>query len=145
MSKWSREEDELFETAIAQLNFLSLDHLFQHIAWKMPRKTLSEIKQHFFILVEDLHLIESNAVPLPNYKTCGNKTIGHPRKRRVPWNSEEHKLFLEGPEKYGKGDWKSISRYCVVTRTPSQVASHAQKYFISLHRKSKSHIFAVQE
>lgn len=35
-----------------------------------------------------------------------------------------------GLKKYGKGDWRNISRNFVVTRTPTQVASHAQKYFI---------------
>lgn len=39
------------------------------------------------------------------------------------------RLFLVGLEKYGKGDWKSISRYVVLTRNPTQVASHAQKHF----------------
>lgn len=39
------------------------------------------------------------------------------------------RLFLQGLEKYGKGDWKSISRYAVKTRNPTQVASHAQKHF----------------
>lgn len=34
-----------------------------------------------------------------------------------------------GLNKYGKGDWRSISRYYVITKTPTQVASHAQKYF----------------
>lgn len=32
--------------------------------------------------------------------------------------------------KYGKGDWRNISRNFVVTKTPTQVASHAQKYYI---------------
>jgi len=32
--------------------------------------------------------------------------------------------------KYGKGDWRNISRKFVVTKTPTQVASHAQKYYI---------------
>ena len=40
------------------------------------------------------------------------------------------RLFLMGLKKYGKGDWRNISRNFVVTRTPTQVASHAQKYFI---------------
>ncbi|KAL9267619.1 Transcription factor SRM1-like protein [Drosera capensis] len=40
------------------------------------------------------------------------------------------RLFLIGLEKYGKGDWRSISRNVVVTRTPTQVASHAQKYYL---------------
>lgn len=40
------------------------------------------------------------------------------------------RLFLIGLDRYGKGDWRSISRNVVVTRTPTQVASHAQKYFL---------------
>ncbi|KAL3530846.1 hypothetical protein ACH5RR_010168 [Cinchona calisaya] len=52
------------------------------------------------------------------------------RKKGVPWTEEEHKLFLMGLKKYGKGDWRNISRNFVITRTPTQVASHAQKYFI---------------
>ena len=31
--------------------------------------------------------------------------------------------------KYGKGDWRNISRNFVVSKTPTQVASHAQKYY----------------
>lgn len=40
------------------------------------------------------------------------------------------RLFLIGLKRYGKGDWRSISRNVVITRTPTQVASHAQKYFL---------------
>ena len=50
------------------------------------------------------------------------------------------RLFLLGLTKFGKGDWRSISRNFVISRTPTQVASHAQKYFIrlnSLNRKDK--------
>jgi len=39
----------------------------------------------------------------------------------VPWSEEEHRLFLQGLEIYGKGDWRSISRKCVLTRNPTQV------------------------
>eukprot|EP00237_Pycnococcus_provasolii_P011371 CAMPEP_0198711794 /NCGR_PEP_ID=MMETSP1471-20131121/3790_1 /TAXON_ID=41880 /ORGANISM="Pycnococcus provasolii, Strain RCC733" /LENGTH=320 /DNA_ID=CAMNT_0044471669 /DNA_START=59 /DNA_END=1018 /DNA_ORIENTATION=- len=55
-----------------------------------------------------------------------------PDQARANWTKEEHRQFLLGLEKYGKGDWRSISRNCVVTRTPSQVASHAQKYYLRL-------------
>lgn len=48
-----------------------------------------------------------------------------------------YRLFLLGLDKYGKGDWRSISRNFVVTRTPTQVASHAQKYFIRLNSMNK--------
>lgn len=49
-------------------------------------------------------------------------------KNQCSWNFV--RLFLMGLKKYGKGDWRNISRNFVVTRTPTQVASHAQKYFI---------------
>ncbi|CAN4094477.1 unnamed protein product [Withania somnifera] len=62
------------------------------------------------------------------------------RKKGVPWTEEEHRKFLIGLEKLGKGDWRGISRNFVTTRTPTQVASHAQKYFLrqsSLNNKKK--------
>ncbi|KAJ4897927.1 Homeodomain-like superfamily protein [Raphanus sativus] len=69
------------------------------------------------------------------------------RKRGVPWSEEEHRLFLVGLQKLGKGDWRGISRNYVISRTPTQVASHAQKYFIRHHtcsatrRKKRSSLF----
>ncbi|XAR67176.1 hypothetical protein NMG60_11013640 [Bertholletia excelsa] len=68
--------------------------------------------------------------------------LGHTleRKKGVPWTEEEHRTFLAGLQKLGKGDWRGISRNFVTTRTPTQVASHAQKYFLrqaSLHKKKR--------
>lgn len=62
-----------------------------------------------------------------------------------PWTEEEHRLFLVGLQKLGKGDWRGIARNYVVSRTPTQVASHAQKYFIrqtnATRRKRRSSLF----
>ncbi|XP_022730768.1 transcription factor MYBS3-like [Durio zibethinus] len=62
------------------------------------------------------------------------------RKKGVPWTEDEHRIFLIGLEKLGKGDWRGISRNFVTTRTPTQVASHAQKYFLrqaTLNKKKR--------
>ncbi|GJP43916.1 hypothetical protein CLOM_g16408 [Closterium sp. NIES-68] len=59
------------------------------------------------------------------------------RRKGIPWTEEEHRLFLLGLAKFGKGDWRSISRNFVISRTPTQVASHAQKYFIRLNAINK--------
>lgn len=54
-------------------------------------------------------------------------------------------MFLIGLQKLGKGDWRGIARNYVVSRTPTQVASHAQKYYIrqsnATRRKRRSSLF----
>ena len=46
-----------------------------------------------------------------------------------------------------QGDWRGISRHYVHTRTPTQVASHAQKYFIRQSnlnkRKRRTSLFDI--
>ncbi|MQL94134.1 hypothetical protein Taro_026786 [Colocasia esculenta] len=67
----------------------------------------------------------------------GGSNAEQERRKGIPWTEEEHKLFLLGLDKFGKGDWRSISRNFVISRTPTQVASHAQKYFIRLNSMNR--------
>lgn len=53
---------------------------------------------------------------------------------RGRWKIEEHELFLQGVELFGK-DWKKIEDL-VGTRTGPQIRSHAQKYFNKLKKDS---------
>ncbi|GAU31361.1 hypothetical protein TSUD_19060 [Trifolium subterraneum] len=73
----------------------------------------------------------------------------HERIRRVKsWTEMEHKAFLKGLKAVGKGRWKNISRNFVITKTPTQVASHAQKYFQRrepiVHKTKRQSIFDMK-
>ncbi|XP_038688568.1 probable transcription factor At5g61620 [Tripterygium wilfordii] len=66
--------------------------------------------------------------------------------RGIPWTQEEHLAFLAGLKQLGRGEWRRISREFVKTRTSTQVASHAQKYFMRIQssktkKKKRSSIF----
>ncbi|KAJ8423339.1 hypothetical protein Cgig2_029733 [Carnegiea gigantea] len=143
MDCWSFEENKAFENAIAELGN-ECPTLFQEIALRVPGKSIEQIQMHYAELVRDLEIIENGFLddaldgfdlPKTEPNMASNATPSRVlRKRGTPWTEAEHEAFLVGLEKYGKGDWKSISRYCVKTRTPTQVASHAQKYFEKLRK-----------
>ena len=50
------------------------------------------------------------------------------------WTTLEHKLFIEGLEKFGK-NWKLIEKI-IKTRSSSQIRSHAQKFMNKLNKKN---------
>lgn len=82
----------------------------------------------------------SDKTTIGGYLSDGLIGRAQERKKGVPWTEEEHRIFLIGLEKLGKGDWRGISRNYVTTRTPTQVASHAQKYFLrqlTLNKKKR--------
>ncbi|CAL0313167.1 unnamed protein product [Lupinus luteus] len=164
-SGWSLEQDKAFENALAT-HPEDASNRWEKIVADVPGKTLEEIKHHYELLVDDVNQIESGCVPLPSYHSSPKGSTSHAsdegadkkgsrlwnynnesnpkisksdqeRRKGIAWTEEEHRLFLLGLEKYGKGDWRSISRNFVVTRTPTQVASHAQKYFIRLNSMNK--------
>lgn len=158
-TKWTASENKLFENALAVYDKDTPDRWVK-VAAMIPGKTVGDVIKQYRELEEDVCNIEAGLIPIPGYHSSGTTTSqftldwvntsgfdafkshhggkrsssGRPpeqeRKKGVPWTEEEHKLFLLGLKKYGKGDWRNISRNFVVTRTPTQVASHAQKYFI---------------
>ncbi|XP_010483500.1 PREDICTED: transcription factor DIVARICATA-like isoform X2 [Camelina sativa] len=156
---WTAAENKAFENALAVYDDNTPDR-WQKVAAVIPGKTVSDVIRQYNDLEADVSSIEAGLIPVPGYVTspftldwaggggsggCNGFKPGHSvcykrssagrspeleRKKGVPWTEEEHKLFLMGLKKYGKGDWRNISRNFVITRTPTQVASHAQKYFI---------------
>ncbi|CAA0814382.1 Duplicated homeodomain-like superfamily protein [Striga hermonthica] len=150
-ASWSRQEDKVFEKALVEFPD-GVDDRWRRIAEILPSKSPEEVRAHYEALLYDIAEIDSGRVELPCYsdesaalgwddrprpRTSAQISFGSrgrhsdiERKKGTPWTEDEHRLFLIGLDRYGKGDWRSISRNVVVTRTPTQVASHAQKYFL---------------
>ncbi|XP_027367018.1 transcription factor DIVARICATA-like [Abrus precatorius] len=149
-TQWTRYHDKLFERALLIVPEDQPDR-WEKIAEQVPGKSAAEVREHYEALVHDVFEIDSGRVEVPSYVDDSAVSSGgvsswdssnqisfgskprhgdNERKKGTPWTEEEHRLFLIGLSKFGKGDWRSISRNVVVTRTPTQVASHAQKYFL---------------
>lgn len=155
-TKWTPAENKAFENALALFDKDTPDR-WQRVAEMVPGKTIGDVIRQYKELEDDVSRIEAGLITIPGYSTSpftlewgnshsfdgfkqsyvvggkrplSNRPPEQERKKGIPWTEEEHKLFLMGLKKYGKGDWRNISRNFVVTRTPTQVASHAQKYFI---------------
>ncbi|KAK3413934.1 protein RADIALIS-like 6 [Eucalyptus grandis] len=72
-STWTAEKNKLFEDALAVYEEGTLDR-WQRIANAVGGKTsVEEVKKHYEILQHDIDLIESDKVPLPQYKTSEDK------------------------------------------------------------------------
>ncbi|KAE9465425.1 hypothetical protein C3L33_02671, partial [Rhododendron williamsianum] len=123
-SAWSRYEDKVFERALVAFPEEMADR-WEKIAERIPGKSAGEVRAHYEALVQDVIEIDSGRVELPSYPDESESAL--------VWEAAESSqisLFLIGLQTFGKGDWRSISRNVVVTRTPTQVASHAQKFFL---------------
>ncbi|CAH9092440.1 unnamed protein product [Cuscuta europaea] len=121
----------------------SLNNLSQYVVHPNDHSKIIESTKHPATALADEGYASADDAVLLNQPTGGRE-----RKRGVPWTEEEHKLFLLGLQKVGKGDWRGISRNFVKTRTPTQVASHAQKYFLrrsnlNRRRRRRSSLFDI--
>ncbi|KAJ9175840.1 hypothetical protein P3X46_014352 [Hevea brasiliensis] len=148
-TEWTKEENKEFERALAIYDEHEPDR-WTKVAAMIPGKTVYDVIKQYRELEEDVSDIEAGKIPIPGYvsspialdwvedrnfdayrkRPLPTKNGDQERKKGVPWTEDEHRLFLLGLLKHGKGDWRNISRNFVVSKTPTQVASHAQKYFI---------------
>ncbi|KAB5556864.1 hypothetical protein DKX38_007773 [Salix brachista] len=71
-SNWTAEQHKLFENALAKYDKDTADR-WRTIAKLVGETTEEEVKRRYDILLEDLKSIESDKVPLPNYKNEGSR------------------------------------------------------------------------
>ncbi|CAF2360503.1 unnamed protein product, partial [Brassica napus] len=117
-SQWTRSEDKMFEHALVLFPEGSPNR-WEIIADQL-QKSAGEVREHYEALVHDVIEIDSGRVHVPRYMDDSAGQISfeskhgeNERKRGTPWSESEHKLFLVGLKRYGKGDWRSISRNVV--------------------------------
>lgn len=116
--KWTREEDDAFETALADaLPWKSEEEdegdmrRWEELVGKVGTKTIEEIRKHYEMLVDDISAIEAGKVEVPNYvgeeeemeKEKGGESVDggggksglskaeQERRKGIPWTEEEHK------------------------------------------------------
>ncbi|KAH0470529.1 hypothetical protein IEQ34_000252 [Dendrobium chrysotoxum] len=145
-ASWTPEENKAFEKALVDMPDETPDRWLR-IASQIPSKSPEDIHLHYIALLHDIALIDSGGFDLPEYDEDEDDPIGRSpdqqpakdgRRKGVPWTEDEHRRFLEGLERFGRGDWRNISRWAVKTRTPTQVASHAQKFYLRQNVKKES-------
>lgn len=108
--KWVWEEDKKFENAVALFANDPPSEMFVKIAGEFPGRSVEEIQDHFFVLIQDVENIDSGDVPLPPYADDNVEGEGNPgdrgkapirdisyqpqkANRGVPWTPEEHKYI----------------------------------------------------
>uniref|UniRef100_A0A7S3CVK0 MYB transcription factor n=1 Tax=Palpitomonas bilix TaxID=652834 RepID=A0A7S3CVK0_9EUKA len=165
--RWTRKERLMIEKELANYGAKNSER-FSLVGQKV-NKPAEEIREYHTRLSDDIKLIDSGAVSLPRYdlfdqkKYSSSQFVTSPSvtniiappppleqqegggagemesRKGMAWTEEEHTQFLLGLQECGKGEWRAIAKSFVKTRTGTQVASHAQKFFLRLrsHPKDK--------
>ncbi|KAJ0458393.1 putative transcription factor MYB/SANT family [Helianthus annuus] len=141
-TKWTNEQNTWFEGALAIFDTETPER-WSNVAALVPGKTESDVIKQYEKLKADINDIEAGLVPDDHKFNIFRKgpskfrSSNCVRRKGVPWTEEEHRRFLMGLQVHGKGDWRSISLNFVKTKTSTQVASHAQKYYARQHSDGK--------
>lgn len=106
-TKWTKEENKTFESALAWVDEKTPDRWFR-VAAMIPGKSVSDVINQYQELVADVNNIEAGLVPVPGYLASSltfelmdnrgfdnfrkrGRSIDQERKKGIPWTEEEHR------------------------------------------------------
>lgn len=90
---------------------------------------LNLVRSSFVCSIRSLTIRSKIDIVLSSLNEHRKRSLSKPKKStpgKGRWTGEEHRIFLEGLERYGS-DWNAISNL-VKTRTPVQTRTHHQKF-----------------
>ncbi|KAL6572717.1 hypothetical protein OROMI_013675 [Orobanche minor] len=88
-STWTDKENKVFEDALA-IYGKDTPEGWQNMARAVGGKSVEEVKCHYEKLVEDIENIESDKVPLPNYKTYR----GNGKDKKIVNDKEQRCIYV---------------------------------------------------
>ncbi|KAJ1261481.1 hypothetical protein BS78_09G032800 [Paspalum vaginatum] len=159
--EWSAFEISVVKSIIASHNTTNLNEkhsdILDEIQARFPWKEQYQVINLYVELVEQMinmtpsgnqHVVVSNDHEMGNVgMLVPQRHVVASRQERSPtgrfWTIEEHRNFLRGLNVYGRGNWKKISRNYVITKTPVQVSSHAQKLFLRKEHPSRRQHYGI--
>nr|XP_004239479.1 transcription factor DIVARICATA-like [Solanum lycopersicum] len=163
--RWSEEEHRAFLCGLEKLGTGNWSEIAKQFVPSRTRTQISSHAQKYFAWqktrndkaaksTSNVELSSSTSgkeerplSPMPisyNDSNNGDSVNLLSRKQEGKWTEEEHEAFLIGMEKVGR-NWTRVSKEFVLSRTPTQITSHAQKYFEGLRndRGPKRSVFDI--
>ncbi|XP_057975702.1 protein RADIALIS-like 3 [Malania oleifera] len=90
---WTAKQNKLFENALATYDENSADRWAKVARAVGGNKTVEEVKRHYERLVEDVCLIESGQVPLPDYGVAASN--GYNNNKCTAAHEEQRLKYLK--------------------------------------------------
>ncbi|KAK6115334.1 hypothetical protein DH2020_007603 [Rehmannia glutinosa] len=81
-SSWTSKQNKQFEEALAMFDKDTPDR-WHNIARAVGGKSAEEVRRHYEVLVKDIMQIETDQVPIPNYRAMGSNTRGYANEQRL--------------------------------------------------------------
>ena len=82
VDEWTWPENKIFEILMAEFG-IEYENLLENLASRLPKKSMSQIPNHYKALVEDVRMIEDDPIQVPEVNNS-------PRKKIKPWTTAEH-------------------------------------------------------